>query len=165
MSIPEHVLDIFLQPGDYFWGDADTRIRTILGSCVSLILWHPTKKEGGMCHMMLPARPNKRAPHEPLDGKYGNEAWELFRMDLERTKTKPSEYVVKMFGGASMFDIDPMPGSNIHHKLNMGERNIEMAKKIIIENKLNLVSNNVGGTNSRRIHFDVWSGNVWLKRQ
>ena len=33
----EHgVVDIFLRPGDYFWGDARSRIRTILGSCVAI---------------------------------------------------------------------------------------------------------------------------------
>jgi chemotaxis protein CheD len=31
-------------------------IRTVLGSCVSITLWHPVKRVGGMCHFLLPTR-------------------------------------------------------------------------------------------------------------
>lgn len=37
------VIDIFLQPGEHYVGDADCTIRTLLGSCVSITLWHPAK--------------------------------------------------------------------------------------------------------------------------
>ena len=40
------LIDIFLQPGEYFVGDADYQIRTMLGSCVSMTLWHPCKRVG-----------------------------------------------------------------------------------------------------------------------
>ena len=40
------LIDIFLQPGEYFVGDADYQIRTMLGSCVSMTLWHPGKRIG-----------------------------------------------------------------------------------------------------------------------
>ena len=56
MRKPPHVIEIFLQPGDFYFGDKDTRIRTILGSCVSITLWHPTRLIGGMCHFLLPFR-------------------------------------------------------------------------------------------------------------
>ena len=48
MKKPDHVIEIFLQPGDFYFGGADTRIRTILGSCVSITMWHPTRLIGGM---------------------------------------------------------------------------------------------------------------------
>jgi hypothetical protein len=35
------VIDIFLMPGDVFVGDEQYRVRTLLGSCVSVTLWHP----------------------------------------------------------------------------------------------------------------------------
>lgn len=156
MNVPENVLDIFLQPGDFFWGDANTRIRTILGSCISICMWHPILKEGGMCHYMLPSR-NSKKDLSHLDGKYADEAWELFRKEIIKIGTKPSDYVTKLFGGASMF--------NNFSTIQMGQKNINMARKIIADNNLNVVSENLGGTKSRRIHFEIWSGNVWLKRQ
>ena len=32
---PPHVIDVFLGPGDFYFGDEQTRIRTLLGSCVA----------------------------------------------------------------------------------------------------------------------------------
>ena len=49
--------------------------------------------------------------------------------------------------------------------MGVGNKNIELARRIISEYKLNLVSENLGGNKPRRIHFDIWSGNVWLRRQ
>ena len=57
--------EIFLQPGEFYFGDAATRIRTLLGSCVAITLWHPARMIGGMCHYMLP---NRQKHHGPLDG-------------------------------------------------------------------------------------------------
>ena len=53
---PDYVLEIFLQPGEFYWSDAFTRIRTVLGSCVALCVWHPKKNIGGMCHYILATR-------------------------------------------------------------------------------------------------------------
>lgn len=166
MNVPEHVLDIFLQPGDFYWGDSATRIRTILGSCISICLWHPILKEGGMCHYMMPSRGvNNVPPPGRIDGRYADEAWELFMIELKKNKTKPSDYVVKIFGGSSMFlERDDLYLRETTAKYNIGMRNIEKARDIIHKNNLNVVSENLGGTKSRRIHFEVWTGNVWLKR-
>ncbi len=162
MNLPEHILEIFLMPGDFYWGDASTRIRTILGSCISICLWHPVKKEGGMCHYMLPSRNAKlNAGESKLNGKYGDEAWELFLREINKNKTKPSEYLVKLFGGSNMFTANERSLRDV----GMGDKNIEFARKIVSEYKLNLVSENLGGNRPRRIHFDMWSGNVWLRRQ
>lgn len=164
MNVPEHILEIFLMPGDFYWGDENTRIRTVLGSCVAICFWHPIRREGGMCHYMLPQRnPNVPGPPGKLDGKYGTEAWDLFMKEFAHNKTKPKDYIVKLFGGASMFTENEK--SYALSEFNMGQRNIDFAKKHVATFGLNVVSENLGGNKSRRIHFDIWSGNVWLKRQ
>jgi chemotaxis protein CheD len=165
MHSPEHILDVFLQPGDFFWGDSTTRIRTILGSCVSICLWHPKLREGGMCHFMLPTRGHREKPVSQLNGRYGDEAWELFLNEIRKNKTKIQEYSVKIFGGSSMFASEADDKEIINSKFNIGLKNIEMCRIIAKEHQLNVVSENLGGNNSRRIHFEIWSGNVWLKRQ
>lgn len=157
----DNILEIFLLPGDFFWGDAQTRIRTILGSCIAICIWHPIKKTGGMCHFMLPDRRINIAENTKIDGKYGNEAWLMFQSEFEKSKTKPSEYVAKIFGGSEMFTKTERTQNDIA----MGLKNIEFAKFILAKNKIQIVSENIGGTRARRIHFDIWSGNVWLKRQ
>jgi chemotaxis protein CheD len=58
MGVPDfEPRELFLHPGEYAFGDAQTRIRTLLGSCVAITFWHPVLKTGAMCHYLLPARP------------------------------------------------------------------------------------------------------------
>jgi chemotaxis protein CheD len=164
MQLPEHILDVFLQPGEFYWGDESTRIRTILGSCVSIIFWHPRKKEGGMCHYVLPESSFAELSQMPYPGRYGNGAWELFMKEIQKNKTRLNEYHIKIFGGSNMFSVQEVGLLNKVNVVNVGEKNISFAKKKISENYLQLVSENVGGVRPRRIHFEIWSGNVWLKR-
>ena len=71
MQAPADVIDVFLQPGEFYFGEEKTRIRTLLGSCVAVTLWHPKLRIGGMCHYMLPRRPRDKAgAAEKLDGRY-----------------------------------------------------------------------------------------------
>ena len=59
MSQPSNVTEVFLQPGEFHFGHARTRIKTILGSCVAITMWHPILRIGGMCHYLLPARDSR----------------------------------------------------------------------------------------------------------
>jgi chemotaxis protein CheD len=158
MNEPEFIIEIFLKPGEMHWGDTDTRVRTILGSCVALCLWHPNLKIGGMCHYLLPSR-RVRNSDEPLDGRYGDEAMEMLMKELEKTHTKPKDYQVKMFGGSNMFS-EILKDVNI----NVGEKNIQKADELVKKYGFNVASKDMGGTEHRSILFDIWNGDVWLKK-
>jgi len=54
MAEPDQLVEVVLGPGDLYFGDRRTRIRTLLGSCVAVTLWHPKAQIGGMCHYMMP---------------------------------------------------------------------------------------------------------------
>lgn len=150
------VIEIFLTPGDFYFGDQDTRLRTVLGSCVAVTLWHPTRLIGGMCHFMLPSRGLKRGSE--LDGRYGDEAMLLFLNEIKRHKTHPSEYEAKIFGGGNMF-----PGSRRHESLDVGRRNIEMALQLIELHRFRVKARHMAGMGHRNVVFEVWSGDVLLK--
>lgn len=47
MKISRHAMEVFLLPGELWFDDDETRIRTILGPCVAVTLWHPARKIGG----------------------------------------------------------------------------------------------------------------------
>ena len=99
MNKPSQAIEIFLQPGDLYFGDRDNRIRTVLGSCVSLTFWHPKLLVGGMCHYMLPNRSLERrtASDLPLDGRYADEAIELLTKEINLAGVPHREYEVKLF--------------------------------------------------------------------
>jgi len=72
------LIDIFLMPGEFFVGDAQYRVRTLLGSCVSITLWHPATRIGAMSHFLLPGH-GRRKQDRPSDkpGMYGADAMRL----------------------------------------------------------------------------------------
>ena len=45
----EDIRTVLLGAGDFYFGSGHTRVSTLLGSCVSITLWHPRRRIGGMC--------------------------------------------------------------------------------------------------------------------
>ena len=159
MDKPAHTIEIFLQPGDLYFGDRSTRIRTVLGSCVSLTFWHPNLLVGGMCHYMLPNRSlEKRGTSGPtLDGRYADEAVEMLSRELDLIGAPHREYMVKLFGGGNMF---PDRRNPVNH---VGIKNVEIARHLVARHGFNCVAEHLGGDGHRNVIFDVWNGNVWVK--
>jgi len=156
MEAPSFYIDIFLQPGDFYFGDSDTRIRTILGSCVAITLWHPILRIGGMCHYMLPKN-NRRQPHAHLDGRYADEAVQLFLKEIKKSRTHPRDFEVKMFGGGNQF-----PSQNVG-ELTVSDKNIELGRRLLSEHGFSVRCEHMGGVGHRNVMFDLWSGDVWVK--
>lgn len=150
------VIDIFLAPGEFYFGDQDTRIRTVLGSCVAVTLWHPARLIGGMCHYMLPTRGLKRGS-EP-DGRYGDEAIQLFLDEVRRHRSHPAEYEAKLFGGGNMF-----PEARRDQTLDVGRRNIDLGLQLLAQHRFKLKARHMAGVGHRNVVFEVWSGDVWMK--
>lgn len=170
MSEPENVLDIFLQPGELYFGEQDTRIRTILGSCVSITMWHPRHRIGGMCHYMLAS--GGRCDGSELNGKYGEDAVSMLFREAIRNKTNPRDYEFKIFGGGNMF-----PDSKNHWPCatrpceeviqgcrNVSCRNSNVGRAMLKHHRLNVVAEHLGGGGHRHLMFELWSGHAWVKQ-
>jgi chemotaxis protein CheD len=154
---PEGCIEIFLQPGDFYFGDKLTRIRTILGSCVSITLWHPLKRIGGMCHYLLPTQKGA-GPTTELDGRYADDAMRLFLNELKKTNTWPVDYEVKMFGGGDQF-----PDQVKEIASRVPDNNIAFGRSLLKHHGFSIKTEHLGGTGHRSVIFDVWSGEVWIK--
>ncbi|MDO9316673.1 MAG: chemotaxis protein CheD [Gammaproteobacteria bacterium] len=173
MHKPPHVIEIYLQPGEYWFGDEDTRIRTILGSCVAITLWHPHKRIGGMCHFMLPARNHQSragpAPTMAPDGRYGDEAVRLLCEEIERSGSCATEFEAKLFGGGRMFRPGPQrlhrPGAMTRDSAtdSIHDRNIEAGRELMRRHGIRVVAEHLGGLGHRQVVFDIWSGHAWMK--
>lgn len=146
--------EVFLNPGDFYFGEGHTRISTLLGSCVSITLWHPRHRIGGMCHYMLAER--QRPSGTPPDGRFGSEAFELFLHNVKAAGTRPSEYQAKLFGGANM-----LSGPD-GKQMDIGPRNVAYGRQLLVDRQIALMVEHVGGSGRRKLHFDLWSGDVWL---
>ncbi len=150
-------IEIFLQPGEFYFGDRNTRIRTLLGSCIAITFWHPKASVGGMCHYLLPSRTGDTGIPQ-LDGRYGDEALMWLIREAVARSTAPGEYEIKVFGGGNMF-----PKSSQAARSEVGKRNIEQAFALLNNYRLPVAAKHVGGHGHRNLIFDVWSGHVWMK--
>lgn len=150
---------VILNPGDYHFGGGHTRIATLLGSCVSITVWHPFRRIGGMCHYMLAERrvSRKRSVQNELDGRYAEDAMALLIQHIVAAGSHPSEYQAKLFGGGNMLNIE-RHGEAMH----VGSRNIARARELLAANKFSLVAEHVGGNGHRKLYLDLHSGHVWL---
>jgi len=157
MVKPDNVLEVFLQPGEVYFGDESTRIRTILGSCVAITLWHPKRRIGGMCHFMLPERHAAMA-HNPADSRYGDNAVAQLVRAVVQHRTRPDAYEVKLFGGGNMF-----AALAENESMNVAKRNVIAGERLVRDAGFDVVSRSLGGDGYRNIIFDLWSGNVWVR--
>jgi len=150
------VLEVVLNPGDFHFGGTDTRIHTLLGSCVSVTLWHPLRRVGGMCHYMLPHR-RIPAARNGLDGRYADHAVRMFLEVIERIGTKPREYVAHLYGGGNQF-----PPFQRGRAPDVAKNNIEAGLTLLDRFGFRLAHTDLGGTGPRRLSFEVATGEVTL---
>ncbi len=148
--------EIMLHPGEFFFGQDDAVIKTHLGSCVAITMWHPQHKSGGMCHYMLPTRGVKTTT---LDGRYGDEAITLFLEAIRQYPSPIQEYEVKLFGGGHMFDITTPAGDYP----NVADQNIQAAWQLTRHLGLTIKAHHLGLSGHRSLIFELNNGHVWVR--
>ncbi len=160
MLRPLHPLRIYLKPGEHSFAGRDSRISTVLGSCVSMTFWHPKLLVGGMCHFMLPERGGESMTGDraKLDGRYGDEAMALLMKKINGLGAAHKEYQVKLFGGGNMFP--DMPKNTMSQ---VGSRNVRAARQLVEQHGFSSVAEHLGGIGYRNVIFEVWSGEVWVR--
>ncbi len=149
-SLPTH----YLYPGTLFVSRQPHLVTTVLGSCISVCLWDPVTRLGGINHFLLPLW-NGEGLATP---KYGNVAIPKLIEKLAALGADPRRLVAKVFGGAAMWG--PAPGL-----LQVGERNTELAQRLLAEMGIPIGGVDLGGMVGRKIIFNTGSGEVLLRRQ
>lgn len=148
MEIKTH----FLYPSTLFFSREPYLVNTILGSCVAVCLYDPVNRSGGINHYMLPFW-NGEGLASP---KYGNIAIERLLDKMLSTGSKKNNLIAKVFGGAEVIDTQI---SQFH----IGERNIEVAQRILKELNIRISGQSLGGKNGRKIQFNTETGAVLQK--
>jgi chemotaxis protein CheD len=154
-------IDRFLRPGEQAVGDARHRLRTLLGSCVSITLWQPQRRVGAMSHFLLPRRQRPSVPgrQDALDARYGDEALALMVQGLARLGIDARQCVARLFGGGDMFPAQPRT-PRAGRTGDVGRRNGEAARTLLQQLGVPVASENLFGAGHRRIAFDVATGEV-----
>ena len=149
---------VFLHPGDFCFTDKTTHIHTLLGSCISITLWHPKLKIGGMCHFTLPKFPGRNTSDRKLDGRYADDVMHMFRSETKRNGTSITEYDAKIFGGGNMMRDQ---GQCVDDSI--GTKNAAAAMQLLMQDNINILVAHVGEFGHRRLVFNVETGEVWVR--
>ena len=129
-------------------------VTTVLGSCVSVCLWDPIGRFGGINHYLLPLWNGEGLPTP----KYGNIAIDKLIDQVRGRSTNPDKIIAKLFGGASMWE-------KADGLLAIGKRNIELAEGMLEQRKIRIISSDLGGNRGRKIIFNTEDGTVLMRRQ
>jgi len=143
----------YLYPGTLFVHREPHVVTTVLGSCVSVCLWDASLRIGGINHYLLPLWNGEGLPTP----KYGNIAIAKL-IEKVRELGAGSKLIAKVFGGASMWE-------KTDGLLAVGQRNIELAVEMLEQQRIPVVSSDLGGCTGRKIIFHTSDGTVLLKRQ
>lgn len=141
---------VFLLPGEYMVSKRAHRISTLLGSCVSVCLYSPKLKFGGMNHYML-----VNSASGDRNGKYGDYAINVLIQFMERACGSLDGVEAMIFGGANVVStITSGAGAQI------GERNIIYAREMMKKHGIRVTREEVGGTVGLKIHYQNWDNDV-----
>ncbi|MBF0328059.1 MAG: chemotaxis protein CheD [Nitrospirae bacterium] len=149
MEVNEH----YLYPGQLFAAPAPYVITTILGSCVSVCLWDPVLRIGGMNHYLLPFWNGDGLPSP----KYGNIAIPKLIEKMLSIGSQRSNLKAKVFGGGAVLETSG-------GLLNVGERNIMLYKDLLENEKMPVLCSDTGGTQGRKVIFHSDTGEVFVKK-
>lgn len=124
-------------------------LRTLLGSCIGLVLHDPGNLVGGLAHIVLPC--SSETAEQSL-GKYADTALpELIRL-IELAGGRQRQLIAKLAGGANMFAMT---------RLNpIGEQNLDIVEKLLNEAGIPILGKHCGGKQGRRLAYDVATGIV-----
>lgn len=127
------------------------RLRTLLGSCIGLVLHDKKKCVGGLAHIVLPS--SNGSILSP--GKYADTAIpELIRL-IERAGGKSGHLTAKLAGGANMFGTASANG--------IGSLNLAMVDRLLQDAGIPVLGRHCGGQQGRRMAYDVQSGSVTVE--
>lgn len=125
--------------------------RTVLGSCIGLLLYHKPRKMGALAHIVMAERAGRPGP----PGKFADTAVPHLLQELECRGAGRAGLTAKITGGAAMFG-----GSG---PIQIGAANLDAVVRLLEERRIPIVAQHVGGSKGRRVTFDSHTGDVLVE--
>ncbi len=147
---------ITIHTGESYASKEPLIISTILGSCVAVCLYDPINRIGGMNHILLPGQPDMRSFDN--SAKYGINAMDLLITQIMKLGGNRKRLIAKAFGGSHILP-------EISKENGIGRKIVTFVKTFLHNEKIRLISSDVGGVDTRKIFFHTDTGDVFLKRR
>jgi chemotaxis protein CheD len=145
---------VFLRPGDWFFGRGNHRVMTVLGSCLSAVMWSPRLRLGAMSHCLLPSRPDNPIGTQHSAGHYVDETLNWMSQRLSEQGCRMQEVDVVLAGGASANDI--------FSNFPIGGANVALAQRWVQSMGMRLIQQDTGGRVVRRLTFNLNDGSLTI---
>jgi len=145
--------DIFLLPGSYHLTSRPLTIETLVGSCVSVCLYNIKNCQAAMNHFLHDV-PKGKSFYQI--GQYGSSATEYIIEKLMSFDPEASHYQAQVFGGAAVI-------KTVSSEQNVGQKNIDIAKKILNTYRISIIREEIGGQRGRRVSFDTATNTVFCR--
>ena len=152
--------NVTIHPGEYKVSDEDIIISTVLGSCISVALFDPKKKQGGMNHFLLPKDGIANLTEKTIikqEYRYGLYAMEILINSLLKMGSQKKNLVAKVFGGSEMFEMTVRVS-------NVGKQNREFALLFLKNEEIPVVASDLGGKLGRKVLYFPQTGRILLKK-
>lgn len=135
----------------------DTLVTHSLGSCVGLVLYDPVAEVAGMLHSMLPTGRTDPAKVKDRPAMYTDTGAQLLLQEVFDRGATRVHLVAKVAGAASQL------GTSDHFRI--GARNYAVLRKVLWRNGILITAEDVGGSSSRTVSFEVGTGRMLVKSE
>jgi chemotaxis protein CheD len=141
----------------------DVLVAYGLGPCVAVCLYDPVARVGGMLHALLPTPlDNPMEAKGTLDpttysARFVDQGISLLINALVKLGSKRTRLIAHLCGGAQAMTA---PGSEEKSKLNIGERNVQVAKRALQAKGIWIKTQDTGGCTGRTVKFYIATGQV-----
>ena len=143
--------------GEIRIGNSPGVLRALgIGSCVTIAIYDPHLKLGGMGHALLPYAADARNSN-PLPGKYADSATIQLIQMLVKKGANRTRLISKLAGGAKMFELLKTQKKVI---LDIGSRNVQSARDSLKKANIPIVAEDVGKNYGRTVIFELDSGKL-----
>ncbi len=127
-------------------------IMTTLGSCISVCMFDPVVRVGGMNHFLLPEERNADRK-DSFSMRYGNNAMEILLNEILKRGGMKARLVLKAFGAGNVLSINA----------DIGAKNQSFLKQYIADEGMTLEICDLGGDFPRRVAFYPSTGKALVK--
>ena len=152
--VPGYYMEhIFLLPGEYRISKQPEVVETLVGSCVTVCLYNKKTGHAAMNHFLQ----DRPASETGCDiGRYGTTATEYIINTLMKLDPEPGHYRAQIFGGANVV-------KTTSDKASIGQVNSDTARKLLVDHRIRIIREEVGGARGRRVRFDTSTNTVFCR--
>ena len=134
-----------LMPGDVALGQAGDQLKTLLGSCVSVILTDPRRTVGVMCHIVHVGHPNAANKNNTA---FGSVAMAEMVRRLYATGFAPRSCQAYVYGGGNMFP-------QLFRDKHVGASNVDWVMHYLDMHGVAVNDQCLGGNGYRKVSWTV----------